>query len=68
MGGIENNDCAAALAASVLGIGHLQWHIRSVGNISMPEPVSPMTGTSSTALRGWRKTASSQCWKRVARW
>jgi hypothetical protein len=37
--GIELNRRAAALAELVLWIGHLQWHIRTLGNNSVAEPV-----------------------------
>ncbi len=37
--GIEINPRAAALAELVLWIGFLQWHIRTLGNASVAEPV-----------------------------
>lgn len=37
--GIEINERAAALAELVLWIGWLQWHIRSLGQASLAEPV-----------------------------
>ncbi len=37
--GIELNTRAAALAELVLWIGFLQWHIRTLGNASVAEPV-----------------------------
>ena len=37
--GIEINARAAALAELVLWIGFLQWHIRTLGNASVAEPV-----------------------------
>ncbi len=37
--GIEINERAAALAELVLWIGFLQWHIRTLGNASVAEPV-----------------------------
>jgi hypothetical protein len=37
--GIETNPRAAQIAESVLWIGYLQWHFRTRGNVSPPEPV-----------------------------
>lgn len=37
--GIEINPRAAAIAELVLWLGYLQWHYRTHGNISPPEPV-----------------------------
>jgi SAM-dependent methyltransferase len=37
--GIEINPRAAAIAELVLWIGYLQWHFRTRGNVSPPEPV-----------------------------
>ena len=37
--GIEINERAAALAELVLWIGFLQWHVRTLGNDSVAEPV-----------------------------
>jgi hypothetical protein len=37
--GIEINPRAAAIADIVLWIGYLQWHFRTRGNVSPPEPV-----------------------------
>ena len=37
--GIEANPRAARIAETVLWIGYLQWHFRTVGNIMPPEPV-----------------------------
>jgi hypothetical protein len=37
--GIELNPRAAAIAEVVLWIGYLQWHFRTRGNVSPPEPV-----------------------------
>lgn len=37
--GIEINPRAASLAELVLWIGYLQWHFRTRGNVSPPEPV-----------------------------
>ncbi|MCY2996001.1 MAG: class I SAM-dependent DNA methyltransferase [Planctomycetota bacterium] len=37
--GIEVNPRAAAIADLVLWIGYLQWHFRSVGRVTPPEPI-----------------------------
>jgi hypothetical protein len=37
--GIEINPRAAAIAEMVLWIGYLQWHFRTKGNVTPPEPV-----------------------------
>ncbi|MCB1803218.1 MAG: class I SAM-dependent DNA methyltransferase, partial [Gammaproteobacteria bacterium] len=37
--GIETNPRAAHIAEAVLWIGYLQWHFRTRGNVSPPEPV-----------------------------
>ena len=37
--GIELNPRAAAIAELVLWIGYLQWHFRSVGRVTPPEPI-----------------------------
>ncbi|MCY2989505.1 MAG: class I SAM-dependent DNA methyltransferase, partial [Planctomycetota bacterium] len=37
--GIEVNPRAAAIAELVLWIGYLQWHFRSVGRVTPPEPI-----------------------------
>ena len=37
--GLEINPRAAAIAEVVLWIGYLQWHFRTRGNVSPPEPV-----------------------------
>ena len=37
--GIEINPRAAAIADLVLWIGYLQWHFRTRGNVSPPEPI-----------------------------
>ena len=37
--GLEINPCAAHIADMVLWIGFLQWHFRTHGNITPPEPI-----------------------------
>ncbi len=37
--GLELNPRAARIAEAVLWIGYLQWHFRTYGNVSPPEPV-----------------------------
>nr|VFJ46207.1 MAG: hypothetical protein BECKFM1743C_GA0114222_1003510 [Candidatus Kentron sp. FM]VFJ46247.1 MAG: hypothetical protein BECKFM1743A_GA0114220_100344 [Candidatus Kentron sp. FM]VFK14617.1 MAG: hypothetical protein BECKFM1743B_GA0114221_103302 [Candidatus Kentron sp. FM] len=36
---LETNPRAAAIAEAVVWIGYLQWHFRTKGDVSPPEPV-----------------------------
>ncbi|CAK7045875.1 MAG: hypothetical protein DELT_00819 [Desulfovibrio sp.] len=70
--GLEVNPRAAHIAEMVLWIGYLQWHFRTHGNVSPPEPVIKKFDNiqNRDALLTWKswKYATDKDGKSVTRW
>ncbi|MDL2279175.1 DNA methylase [Desulfovibrio sp. OttesenSCG-928-G11] len=70
--GLEVNPCAAHIAEMVLWIGYLQWHFRTHGNVSPPEPVIKKFDNiqNKDALLTWTgwKYATDKNGKPITRW
>lgn len=70
--GLELNPRAAHIAEMVLWIGYLQWHFRTHGNVSPPEPVIKKFDNiqNKDALIAWKswKYATDENNKPVTRW
>ena len=70
--GLEINPRAAHIAEMVLWIGYLQWHFRTHGNVSPPEPVIKKFDNiqNRDALIAWKswKYATDKSGKPITRW
>ncbi len=70
--GLEINPRAAHIAEMVLWIGYMQWHFRTQGNVSPPEPIIKKFGNiqNRDALLAWksRKYATDKDGRPQTRW
>ena len=70
--GLEVNPRAAHIAEMVLWIGYLQWHFRTHGNVSPPEPVirkfdNIQNKDALLAWKGWKYT-TDKSGRPITRW
>jgi hypothetical protein len=70
--GLEINPRASHIAEMVLWIGYLQWHFRTHGNVSPPEPVikkfdNIQNQDALISYKGW-KYATDKSGKPITRW